>query len=159
MARRGRRPRRLTGRPRPDTVLSVRGSDTQGWRTGHGLAALAALACACAVLAESAAADTIEVPGDSPTIQGAEDIANPGDRIQIRKAKVFPENVEVDVADLTIEGTVDGVRVDAAGGGGGFAFDVNATGFTLRGLTALHADGIQCVGVGCVLSACASRGR
>lgn len=121
------------------------------------LAILGAASCGSLFAAAPAAAATITVPDDHPTIQDAVDAADPGDVIQVRDGR-YEENVVVTTNDLAIAGLGDEVIVeDASAEGNESVFDVVADDFALGAVRIRHGD-IDCAGDRCQFAAIEVRG-
>jgi hypothetical protein len=111
------------------------------------------------LLTPAAGANTISVPDDRATIQGAVNAADPGDRILVeaRKRRYF-ESVEVTTNRLEIVGVAKRGElpvVDGTARGGStdeLVFDIDADDVTVRRLELQHGLGSDCTGMRCEFS-------
>jgi parallel beta-helix repeat protein len=115
--------------------------------------------CAVLALAASAAADTLKVPQDFPTIGAAAAIAQDGDTISVAKG-TYLETVVIDAPNVKLVGKK--AVIDAQFGGN--CITVNADGCSLSGFTLVNGfDGVHGNNPGlsvskCVIATCSNDG-
>lgn len=102
---------------------------------------LVAASIALALAAGSAAAATIHVPGDQPTIAAAIGVASPGDLILVAPGTyVIGATIPANVAGLTIQGSGAGSTTLQVASAVGNAFAITGAGTTLRDFTVQKTD-------------------
>ncbi len=106
-----------------------------------------------ALATPGARADTLDVPGDFPTIQAALDAANVNDIINI-SGGIYAEAVSAAVPTNCIIQAKGNVRIDATGLG--TAFDVSGTNIQINGIKVIgaDADGFVIGGTNVIVSKC-----